>query len=157
MLPKEKLERVRYLLDNWDAIFDGAPSSEPFGLIIRSAPGPSSPGKLPEMAEHGSVKELERCLRLLAGACPGDYRHLRAFRCGAEWRGSYRWVRIKLPSGRHDIVQQRTTERIVPCWINPIRVLNGEKFLCHVFRGSVSIPDELYPRFLSLQAEAGAA
>jgi len=144
---KRALERIRWLLDHWDAIFDGSPSSEPFGVVGPSA-GSKRPGKLPRMAHHSSVKELERCLVLLASANPGDYRHLKTYRCGAEWRCVDTWERIKLPSGRYDWVPIRKRERIVPRWIRPERVLAGERFLCRVFRGEVFIPDDLWEAFV---------
>src|SRR6478672_10676142 len=105
-----KLERIRFLLDHWDAIFDGSPSSEPF-VSISSSFSSSPPGKLPDDAKHQTIKELERCLRLLASACPGDYRHLKTFRCGAEWRCVDTWRRVKLPSGKYDWVPDRIRER----------------------------------------------
>ena len=98
----ERTNRIRYLLDHWEAIFDGSPSPEPFSAIRGSSASSCIPGRLPKMASHVSVKELERCLRLLASANPGDYRHLKVFRCAAEWRNVDTWRRVKLPSGKHD-------------------------------------------------------
>lgn len=143
---KQDLARIRFLLDHWDAIFDGSPSSEPF-VSISSSFSSSPPGKMPPEASEVSVKELARCLNLLASACPGDYRHLKAYRCAAEWRNVDTWRRVKLPSGRYDFVQRRVRERIVPRWLNPARVLAGEKFLCRVFRGEIFLPDDLYKAF----------
>jgi len=141
-----KLERVRHLLDNWDFIFSGATTSEPFGFVS-GTPSSRPPGKLSDAARHPSVKEMERCLRLLASASPGDYRHLKAYRCGAEWRCVDTWRRVKLPSGKYDWVQHRVSERIVPRWLKPERVAAGEAFIVRVFRGEVFIPDELWPTF----------
>lgn len=143
---KRALERVRFLLDHWDAIFDGSPSSEPF-VSVSSSFSSSPPGQLPDEARHHTIKELERCLRLLAAACPGDYRHLKAFRCGAEWRNVDTWRRVKLPSGKYDWVPDRIRERIVPRWLKPERVAAGESFIVRVFRGEIFIPDDLYAAF----------
>jgi hypothetical protein len=139
-----KLERVRYLLDHWDDIFDGAAaasdssaSGERLGISL-----------LPRMANHPSVKELSRCLALLASASPGDYRHLKSYRCGAEWRNVDTWRRMKLPSGKYDWEPDRIRERIVPRWIRPQRVAAGEAFIVRVFQGEVFIPDELWGAFV---------
>jgi len=147
----KQLAKVRFLLDHWDAIFDGSPSSEPY-VSISSSFGSSPPGKLPDEASHPTIKELERCLRLLASASPGDYRHLKAFRCGAEWHSVDTWRRMKLPSGRYDWVPHRVIERIVPRWLSPARVLAGELFILRVFRGEVFLPDDLYKAFTGLVA-----
>lgn len=136
---KQQLERIRYLLDHWQDIYDPNVTS-PLGT-----PGDGSGiALLPRMTKHPSVRELDRCLSLLASASPGDYRHLRAFRCGVEWRTVDYWRRVKLPSGRHDWKEDRKRERIVQRWINPGRVRAGEDFIVRVFRGECFIPDELY-------------
>ena len=152
----KKIEKLRFLLDQWDAIFDGSPSSEPY-VLISSSFGSSPPGKLPEEAKHQTIRELERCLRLLASARPGDYRHLKAFRCGAEWRNVDTWRRVKLPSGKYDWIPDRIRERIVPRWLKPERVLAGELFLVRVFRGEIFLPDDLYKAFTGQQEPSSAA
>ena len=153
---KRALERVRFLLDQWDAIFDGSPSSEEF-VSISSSFSSGPPGKLPDEASHPTIRELERCLRLLASASPGDYRHLKAFRCGMEWRCVDTWRRVKLASGKYDWVPDRIRERVVPRWIRPERVLAGELFLIRVFRGEISLPDDLYKAFTGQQDPSSAA
>lgn len=146
---EKKLERLRYLLDCWSDIWNCSFEREPFGF--HSAAFESrEPGRLTQMAKHETVKELDRCLRLLSSASPGDYRHLQAFRFGAEWRGVDRWARVKLPSGRYDYVKIRDRERVVPKWLKwsgspfdvPARVVRAELFLCRVFKGEVFMPDE---------------
>ena len=148
----EQMRKLQFLLDHWDAIFDGSISSEePFAAISKSSFSSSIPGRLPDEAHHPTIKELERCLRLLASACPGDYRHLKAFRCGAEWRNVDTWRRVKLPSGKYDWVEHRVSERLVPRWLRPERVLAGEKFILRVFRGEIFLPDDLYKAFTGQQ------
>ena len=144
---EQTLDRLRFLLDHWDAIWDGSPSPEPFGAIRGSSAGSRPPGRLPEEASHPTIKELCRCLSLLASASPGDYRHLKAYRCAAEWRNVDTWRRVKLPSGKYDWVEHRVSERIVPNWIKPERVEAGERFLVRVFRGEIFLPDDLYRAF----------
>jgi hypothetical protein len=148
---KPALERIRFLLDQWDAIFDGSPSSEQL-VSISSSFSSRPPGRLPDEAKHQTIKELERCLRLLASASPGDYRHLKAYRCGAEWRCVDTWRRVKLPSGKYDWVPDRIREKIAPRWLKPERVLAGELFILRVFRGEIFLPDDLYKAFTGQQA-----
>jgi hypothetical protein len=143
---KRALERVRFLLDHWDAIFDGSPSSEEF-VSVSSSFSSSPPGRLPDEASHFTIKELERCLRLLLSACPGDYRHLKAYRCGAEWRNVDTWRRVKLPSGKYDWVPDRVRERVVLKWVRPERVEAAERFIVRAFSGEIFLPDDLYKAF----------
>src|SRR5690242_19118072 len=117
-----KRERIQFLLDRWDDIFaPSLPSLMASGPVSGSAHS-SSPKPLPAMASHASVKELSRCLELLLSACPGDYRHLTMYRCGAEWKNVDTWERVKLPSGRHDFVPRRKRERLALKWIRSERV-----------------------------------
>jgi len=152
-----KRAKIGFLLDQWDAIFDGSPSSEQEFVSISSSFSSRSPGRLPKEAGHPTIRELERCLRLLASACPGDYRHLKAYRCGAEWRNVDTWRRVKLPSGKYDWVPDRIRERIVPRWLRPERVAAGESFILRVFRGEIFLPDDLYQAFTGQQDPSGTA
>lgn len=154
---QKKLEQLRYLLDHWGDIFDGSPSSEPFAAHSASFES-REPGKMPKMASHATVRELERCLKALASASPGDYRHLQAWSFGADWRTVDCWRRVKLPSGKLDWVPDRKRERVLPKWLEsrtgeiPPRVLRAELFLCRVFQGEVYIPDELKGAFFDPEA-----
>lgn len=135
-----KLERIRYLLDQWDSIYDPN-TTAPFGT-----PGDGTGvALLPLMAHHPSVLELSRCLQLLYHAAPGDYRHLKAFRCGVEWRIRTDHIRKRRPSGKgFEIVEVRSRAKITPAWLNMNRVHNAEAFLEDKFRGEVFIPAELW-------------
>lgn len=134
-----KLERIRYLLDLRSFIFDPNTTS-PFG-----APGDGSGvALLPLMSRHHSVVELERVLKLLFIASPGDYRHLAAYRWGCEYRTVTELQRRRRPNGKHEIVPVRVRARIQPRWLNMTRVRNGEAFLEAKFRGDVDIPQELW-------------
>jgi hypothetical protein len=141
-----RLEKIRFLLDHWDDIFDASASgfgasSDPLGITL-----------LPRMANHPSVKELDRCLRLLRTAAPGDYRHLMTYRC-CEWRNVTEVVPRKLVnSKKREMVPQRVRRRVLPSWMPfdprpdyvPPRVKRGEQFLADKFRGEVFIPAELW-------------
>ena len=145
-----KLEKIRFLLDSRDLIFD--PNTvAPFG-----SPGDGSGVPLmPLMARHPSVVELERTLQLLLSACPGDYRHLAAFRWGSEWRIVWLPTRIKGPRGKWILGDPRPERRrILPTWLDQERVQRAESFLEEKFRGEVFIPDELWD---ALHAPAVAA
>lgn len=134
-----KLERIRYLLDQWSVIFDPNTTS-PFG-----APGDGSGvALLPLMSRHHSVLELSRCLTLLFQVAPGDYRHLKTFRVGCEWRIQTVTQRRRRPNGKYEIVPVRHRARIMPSWLDMARVRNGEAFLEQRFRGDVDIPRELW-------------
>jgi len=134
-----KLDRIRYLLDQWDAIFDPSATS-PFGI-----PGDGSGvALLSLMSRHHSVVELERCLKLLFIVAPGDYRHLKTFRVGCEWRIQEVHQRRRRPNGKFEIVPVRQRARIMPAWIDKRRVERGELFLEAKFRGDVDIPRELW-------------
>lgn len=144
-----KLERIRYLLDLRSFIFDPNTTS-PFGT-----PGDGSGvALLPLMSRHHSVVELERVLKLLFTASPGDYRHLAAYRWCAEWRTVTELQRRRRPNGKHEIVPVRVRARLQPRWLDvkfdkngvPIggRVARAESFLEQKFRGDVDIPMELW-------------
>lgn len=135
-----RLEKIQFLLDSRDLIFD------PNVVSAFGAPGDGSGVPLmPLMARHASVVELERTLRLLLIAAPGDYRHLAAFRWGSEWRIVWVPSRIKNPRGKWVVGDPRPERRrIIPSWLDQQRVRRAESFLVDRFRGDVSIPDELY-------------
>ena len=134
-----KLERIRYLLDSWDLIFDPNTTS-PLGL-----PGDGSGvALLPLMSRHHSVVELDRVLNLLLHAAPGEYRHLKAFRVGCEYRTVTQLQRRRRPNGKHEIVPVRVRAKVLPRWIRMERVQAGELFLEAKFRGEVDIPRELW-------------
>jgi len=144
-----KLERIRYLLDSWDLIFDPSCTS-PFGT-----PGDGSGvALLPLMSRHHSIVELGRALGLLFVANPGDYRHLKTYRVGCEWRIQEVHQRRRRPNGKFEIVPVRQRARIMPPWIDQQRVERGELFLEAKFRGDVDIPRELWD---ALNAPAVAA
>ena len=131
-----KLEKIRFLLDNWDLIHDPD--------ITSGSPGDGSGVALmPLMSRHQSVIELGRTLGLLLWANPGDYRHLIAFR-QCEWRGVSATVKVRGPRGKPVEVEQRQRQRVLPRWLNMQRVRAGEAFLEAKFQGDVNIPDELY-------------
>lgn len=89
-----KIEKIRYLLDQWDTIHDPDVCS-PFG-----SPGDGTGVQLmPLMSRHPSVLELGRALGLLLWANPGDYRHLIAYR-QCEWRVVWVNTRIRGPRGK---------------------------------------------------------
>ena len=135
-----KLEKIRYLLDQWDTIFD-PDATAPLGT-----PGDGTGVPLmPLMASHASVVELQRCLELLLTANPGDYRHLKCFHVGVETRIVWRPTMIRGPRGKlvpGDPKPKRVP--IIPAWIDKKRVERGEQFLEEKFRGEVFIPDDLY-------------
>jgi len=139
--PPEKwtrIQKIQYLLEQWDAIFDGAASStrpgESLGLRL-----------LPAMANHPSVKELDRCLILLQEHAPKQYQHLKSYHCGSEWRIQTIHVRKRRPSGKgFETVEIRQRQKLYPRWIVLEKVRRGEQFLSDRFRGEVFIPDELW-------------
>lgn len=140
----DKRERIQFLLDRWDDIFaPSLPSLMASGPVSGSASS-MSPKPLPAMASHASVKELARCLEALLSASPGDYRHLKTYRCGAEYRQVRAMIRVKLHSGRYDGIPGWKRERLVPRWINAQRVERAEAFIERLFRGEVFIPRELW-------------
>lgn len=135
-----KLDKIRYLLDQWNVIFDPAGTS-PFGV-----PGDGSGvALLPLMSRHPSVMELGRCLEMLFVANPGDYRHLAAYRCGVEWRVCWIPTRIRGPHGKMLPGEPKPERRrIIPSWLDMRRVEAAELFLEARFRGEVFIPGELW-------------
>ena len=143
-----KLERIRFLLDRWDEIFDPNVTSP------KGSPGDGSgTPRLPHMARHPSVVELARCLDVLAQTAPSLYHHLKAFRCSAEWRQVRALVSVQLTSGRWDKIPGWARERVVPDWINLDKVADAEALLACLFDGEVFIPKDLW---VGLTAPAGA-
>lgn len=138
-----KVERIRFLLDHWTDIFDGGVVSRGIDGSSKSVPRSREPGRLPEMASHPSVTELQRCLSSLAEGDPAGYKHLKAYRC-CEWRTVDTIRSVKLVSGKWDIVPDRMRERIVPRWVSPGLVADAEKTLEALFRGEVFIPKDLW-------------
>jgi hypothetical protein len=139
----EKLEtrvgRVRFLLDNWDLIWG------PFVSGGGSGGGSGLPPMLSRMASHPSVKELDRCMSVLGGADPVVLRHLKAYRCGVEWRCVWKTMRVKRPRGKgYEVVQRRVREPIVPAWVDRKKVSTAESRLVREFQGEVFVPDELW-------------
>lgn len=134
-----KLDRIRFLLDNWDVIFDPNVTS-PFG----GSDG-GGPALMPLMSRHHSVLELNRCLNMLLSVAPGDYRHLKVFRCGVESRIVWETTKIRGPHGKMILSEPKPRKvAIVPAWIDKQRVHAGEAFLEAKFRGDVDIPSELW-------------
>lgn len=135
-----KLERIQFLLDRWDEIFDPSVTSPAVGV----AGGGSGIPLLPQMARHSSVVELARCLEALRQERPALYQHLKFYRCNCEWRQVRAMIRVRLTSGRWDEIPGWKRERIVPRWISLSYVSRAEEFLASVFRGEVFIPKELW-------------
>lgn len=90
------------------------------------------------------MRKIERALTTLADTEPVLARHLKAYRCNAEWRTTDKWVVRRLPSGKRDIVEQRVREKIVPSWVELQKVRLAELLLVKLLRGSVEIPHDLW-------------
>ena len=144
-----KLDKIRYLLDQWAVIHDPDVCSQ-FG-----APGDGSGVALmPLMSRHPSVLELGRTLGLLLWANPGDYRHLIAYR-QCEWRVVWVPTRIRGPRGKFIAGDPKPERRrVLHTWVDRRRVDRAESFLEEKFKGEVFIPDELWD---ALNAPAVAA
>lgn len=141
-----KLDRIVYLLDHWQDIFDPSVTSTwgTFTGISGTSTESRSPSPLPRMASHPSVRKIERSLTVLADREPVLARHLKAYRCNAEWRTADKWLVRRLPSGKRDIVEQRVREKIVPKWVERQKVSLAELRLARLIRGDVYIPMELW-------------
>lgn len=134
-----KTGRVRFLLDNWDAIFG------PFVGSALGGSGSGLPPMLSKMAHHPSVTELDRCLQRLERHDIGAFRHVKAYRCGVEWRCVTKTVRRRRARGKgYEMAPHRVREPLVPAWVNLSRVDEGERFLVQEFQGEVYVPDELW-------------
>ncbi len=120
--------------------------------------GPGFP-LLTSMADHPSVIELGRCLRLLRRMCPNHARYLDAY-YGAAWyvertpktvtkRG--RRVRVLEPDGTQ--AYTLTRKRGLPGWLvrapqdretgEPVMVARGVDFISCAFHGDPFIPGQL--------------
>lgn len=139
-----KLDRIRYLLDHWQDIFDPSLSSGSSFNGRRGHSGSRSPGCFPAMADNRSVKKVENALTALADREPVLARHLKAYRCNCEWRTTEKWFARKLPSGKQEFAEQRVREKIVPRWVDPKKVTLAETVLLNFVRGDVSIPQDLW-------------
>lgn len=105
---------------------------------------------LSRMARHPSVQELDRCLSRLEREDVQTFRHVKAFRCGVEWRCVTRNVRVKRPRGKgYEVTERRVREPLVPAWVDRVRVADGERFLVSEFQGEVFVPDDLYKAWKS--------
>jgi hypothetical protein len=136
---ESRLGRVRFLLDNWDVIWG------PFLSGAGRGGGSGLPPMLSRMAGHPSVVELDRCLTVLEETDLPTLRHVKAYRCGVEWRCVTKHVRAKRSRGKgFEMVERRVREPIVPAWVDPVRVFHGETFLVSEFGGEVFVPDELW-------------
>lgn len=141
-----KLDRLRYVLDHWQDIFDPGVTSTwaTFTGTSHQAPASKRPSPLPLMAGDLTVRKIERALTVLADREPVLARHLKAYRCNAEWRCKNEWQVVTLPSGKKDIVERRVREKIVPRWVNLSSVAEAESLLLRLVRGDVSIPSDLW-------------
>lgn len=141
-----KLERLRYLLDHWNDIFDARVTSTwaTFTGTSHQAPASSRPSPLPRMADDLSVRRIERALIVLADREPVLARHLKAYRCNAEWRTTDKWVVRRLPSGKRDIVEMRVREKLVPDWVELRYVTLAEMILVNLLDGPIEIPQDLW-------------
>ena len=136
-------DRLRYTLDHWQDIWDVSVSnSQPKNEGGRSS-GTHTPS-LPPMAKDRGVCRIEAALTVLADHAPVSARHLKAYRCNAEWRTRDELVLVKLPSGRNDLQERRKSERIVPEWVSPAKVAEAELLLLHLLKHDVSVPRDLW-------------
>jgi hypothetical protein len=139
----ERLEtqigRVRFLLDNWDAIWG------PFVSGGGAGGGSGLPPMLSKMASHPSVLELDRCLSELGRTDPVVLKHLKAYRVGVEWRCVTKKVKRRRARGKgFEMVDYRVREPIVPSWVDRKKVSDAESRLVSEFSGEVFVPDELW-------------
>ena len=110
--------------------------------------GSGLPPGLSLLAKHPGVKELDRCLGQLLAHDVMAFRHVKAYRCGVEWRCVTKQVRVKRPRGKgYEVVQRRLREPIIPPWVSLGRVDEGERFLTDEFQGEVFLPDELWDAY----------
>jgi hypothetical protein len=57
-------------------------------------------------------------------------------------------VKAKRARGRGwELVERRIREPLVPDWVDPRRVEEGERFLTREFHGEVFVPDELWDAY----------
>lgn len=140
----DALDRLRHLLDHWQDVFDAPISnSQPKGA--RSSSSSHSPPPLPKMAGEDCVRKIERALTTLADSEPVLARHLKAYRCNAEWRtrDTGKWVLAVDDSGP-TLVPQRERVRIVPKWVSVAKVVQAERLLLKLVHHDVSLPAPLW-------------
>ena len=107
----EKRKTIEQLLDHWeDFILPSVgvtPSAGEEGTGILFASG---------MGSYPSVRELDRCLGVLAAKLPNHFRHLRGF-YASEWRTTDVASKIRAANGKmvDAVVRQRV--RVVPGWV----------------------------------------
>jgi hypothetical protein len=130
-------DRIVYLLDHWQDIFDPGLSGQGYGGANESVP------LLPEMAHEASVVCLEQALGGLRLELPLEHAHLRAYRCAAEWRMGETLRPRWLVSGKKVFVPVPAAIRIVPSWVSRTRVVTAENWLLDVVE-DVSIPQPLW-------------
>lgn len=133
------LDRIRFLLDHWSDIFDPNAAA---GMAATGS-GDGIP-LMPQMSRHPTVVELQRCLSSLALDDPPAHRHLKAFRCNAEWRQVRAKIKFRGPNGREIEGDGWRRERIEPAWISARLVFRAEEYLEQAFRGEVFIPRDLW-------------
>ena len=135
-----KRQRIQFLLDRWDDIFGPDIASSLNG----NRGGSGLDSALPEMAHDRSVVELQRCLSSLALDDPAGHKHLKFFRCNAEWRQVSAKIKFRGPNGRQLEGVGWKRERIVPAWIDPRLVVRAEQYLEREFKGALFIPKDLW-------------
>lgn len=138
------LDRLRYVLDHWQEIFDAPISnSQPKGS--RSTSSSHSPPPLPQMASDSGVRRIECALTALADREPVLARHLKAYRCNAEWRtrDTGKWV-LAVDGSGPTLVPQRERVKIIPRWVLPSKVVQAEQLLLKLLRHDVEVPRPLW-------------
>ena len=107
---QERRRILEKLLDHWHDFVLPSPSGqsaadEPLGFAFTSG-----------MANHPSVRELDRCLGVLRDKMPGHYAHVCAW-YASEWRTTEKPVKKRNAAGKmvDDIARVRV--RVVPKWV----------------------------------------
>lgn len=151
-LPTSKRDKIEYLLDHWQDIYDPDVSKGRPGV------GDSAGATMPFMAKHPSVVELARCLAVLRLEATVHHSHLMAFHT-AVWRIRVDHVRVRRAGGKYELVETRERERLVPDWVRLEKVRRGQAALVVAFRGPVFIPDDLWDALTlsSVEVDAKAA
>lgn len=152
-LPTSKRERIVYVLDHWDDIFNPPLAS------TNPIRGRGGNGFLPGMSRHASVVELVRCLEVLRLEAPTQYAHLMASH-RAEWRikrvprRSKGGKAVLRRDGVNRLVQETrpVRERLVPAWVDTGKVYRAQSRLVDLFRGACRLPEE-FEDALTLSAE----
>jgi len=134
----DDLAKIRFLLSHWRDIWESPLQGPGYGGSDDSVP------MLPEVAKHPTVRELDRCLGVLFVVEPVNYRHLRAGVVSVEWRIARVQRTFKLPSGKKEKLWVREREPLVPDWVQPERVEQGELFLADEFEGIPYLPKPLW-------------